>query len=83
MRTRREQFLDAVKDEMFSLEEKATLRNMSDELFVEWVTHGGFHLGTAFHYFTLFFGFPGKCNISDQEALVKWLNERTEEDDHE
>lgn len=80
--TRREKFLEFIEDRMFYGEE-TTLRTISDELFVEWMTHGGFHLGDAFRYFTLFFGFSGECNISDKAALIKWLNESVEENCHE
>ena len=63
--TRREKFLDLIKDEMF-FQEEITLREITDELFIEWMTHGGFHLGAAFHYFTLFFGYTGKCKKGEK-----------------
>ncbi len=67
--TNREKFILLAENDV------KALRIMSDERFVEWMTHGGFHWGAIFQYFALTNGYEGFVRIDEKKQLVGWLNE--------
>ena len=54
------------------------LRAMSDEMFVKWVTHGGFHWSGIFQRFAWDNGYVDDMRLNDKDALRCWLSDKAD-----
>lgn len=72
--TNRERFLELLPGYKYFPGEKDALKTLSPELFVKWMTYGGYHLSDAFYYFEVFCGF-GYRGMNDARAVAEWLEE--------
>ncbi len=68
--TNREKFITLVKYDV------KALQAMSDENFIEWMTHGGFHWGGVFLHFALTNNYNGRVEIGEKDRLISWLNKK-------
>lgn len=70
--TNREKFLKVAELDV------RVLRAMSDEMFVEWVTCGGFHWSGTFQRFAWDNGYLNDMLFKDKNALRSWLSEEAD-----